>query len=625
MAEAPTDTTLPIATPRRVRAVVAGLLRRHRSRSIAVALLFLAASGVGLVMPAGLGRIVDAVSSGAGLPTIAGWLGVVAGGAIGAVGLSLWGARMLTALVQEVLARLREDVFASAMRLPASTVDDGESADLVSRVTGDVDAVAEAGGTVVPTVLSATFAIAVSVVAFAALDPWLALAGIACVPFYLVGTRAFLRRSRVVFREVRAREAARSQAVIEAVEGVETLTALNEQRTALDRVDERAEESIRVQIEGVRLRNRLFRWINGGEAFGLAALLATGFVLHASGAISIGTVTTAALVFHRLFDPIGQLIFGLDDVQRATIGLARLVGVIDLAPAASPAPPTTASGSRHPPAGIDLHDVEFRYPTSGLGVGGVTLRVEPGTTAAFVGTSGSGKSTLARVIAGHFVPSSGRLRLDHPTIPYYISQELHHFRGSVADNLRLAAPDAGQEQIAAALAAVGADWAIPAAEPVAQPTSVAQPGRPTPAVALDEGRIQQLAVARALLADPSVVILDEATADVGLQHRDAVEAAIGALRQGRTAVVIAHRLEQASTADQIVVFADGAVAQRGTHSELLAANGPYRSFWRAQYGASGHASDAPSTGRPAPSHVHTYPDRTDTDTDTDTDTETETS
>lgn len=573
------STTLPIATGAQVRAVMMRLLRRHPGRTLAVAVLFLAASALGIVMPACLGRIVDAVSTDAGFPVVAGWVGGAGAGAIGAALVMLWAMRLLTALVQDALAELREDVFAAAMRLPVSTVDDGETSDLLSRVTGDVDAVAEAGGNVVPGLLSAAFAIGVSLVALTALDPWLALAGIASVPFYVLGTRAFLRRSRVVFREVRVREAARSQAVLEAVEGLETLTALNEQGHALARVRVRAEQSIRVQIEGVRLRNRLFRWINGGELVGLAALLTTGFLLQSSGAITVGMVTTAALVFHRLFGPIGQLIFSLDDIQRAAIGLARLVGVIDLAPTL---PPVASGGhvstrDRNPAAdapprrtAIELTDLSFHYPTTGRGVSDVTLRIESGTTAALVGASGSGKSTLARVIAGHHPPTSGTLHLgaDAPA-PYYVSQELHQFRGSIADNMRLVAPAASDDEIAAALEAVGAQWAVSA---MSTPTE-------TP---LDEGRIQQLAIARALLADPEIVILDEATADVGLHHRDAVEEAIVALRAGRTTVLIAHRLEPASTADQIVVFADGLPAQQGTHDDLVGRDGLYRSFWLAQ-------------------------------------------
>ena len=581
MSDAPDTTTplLPIASSVRVRATVGALLRQHPGRAAGVALLVLAASALGIVMPACLGRIVDAVSSDAGFATIAGWVVGAGAGAIGAAVMMLWAVRVLTGLVQDMLASLREDVFTSAMRLPVSAVDDGESADLLSRVTGDVDAVAEAGGNVAPTLLSAAFAIAVSVVALTALDPWLALAGIASAPFYVLGTRAFLRRSRIVFREVRVREAARSQAVLDAVEGIDTLTAFNEQDHALSRVSERAEASIQMQIEGVRVTNRLFRWINGGELVGLAAILGTGFWLQSAGAITVGMVTTAALLFHRLFGPVGQLIFGLNDIQRAAIGLARLVGVIDLAPARTGAQVIDADAAPTASAGVEVRDVSFHYPTTGRGISDVTLQVSPGTTAALVGTSGSGKSTLARVIAGHHPPTSGSVHLaSNAEAPYYLSQELHQFRGTIADNLRLVAPDASHDDMIAALLAVGADWAVDALNRQSGDADASD----EPAVPMDEGRIQQLAVARAFLADPSVVILDEATADVGLHHRDAVEEAIAALREGRTALLIAHRLQQAVTAEQIVVFADGRTTQRGTHEELLATEGLYRDSWLAQ-------------------------------------------
>lgn len=579
--EPTTAEMLPVADGSRVRTVVGALLRRHRGRTAAVVVLFLAAAALGVVMPACLGRIVDAVASDAGLSVVSGWVAAAAVGAVGAVAVTLWATRVLTGLVQDLLAELREDVFASAMRLPVSTVDDGERADLLSRVTGDVDAVAEAGGNVAPTLLSAGFAIGVSAVALAAVDPWLALAGLASAPCYVLGTRAFLRRSRVVFRTVRIREASRSQAVLDAVDGAETLAAFAGTDHALERVRERAAASIDAQIEGVRVANRLFRWINSGELVGLSAILATGFLLNLQGTITVGLVTTAALLFHRLFDPVGRLIFGLDDIQRATVGLARLIGVIDLAATSSAMPESpspvggTADDVAAPPA-IRVHDLTFRYPTTDRGVTQVTLDVPPGTTTALVGTSGSGKSTLARVVAGHHPPTSGRVLVGHA--PYYLSQELHHFRGSIADNLRLGAPDASRDEMVSALRAVGAEWAVTALQddPAADPTD----SRPSP-VPLDEGRIQQLAVARAFLTDPAIVILDEATADVGLHHRDAVEAAIAALRTDRTALLIAHRLEQAATADRIAVFADGRIVQHGTHAELLASPGPYRESWLA--------------------------------------------
>ncbi|MDQ1082773.1 MULTISPECIES: ABC transporter ATP-binding protein [Microbacterium] len=583
----PSRATLPLASAARVRRVVGARLRRHRGRTVTVGVLYLAASGLALILPASLGWIVDAVSTGSGMPTIGGVVALAGLSAIAAALVLSFAARVLVGLVQDVLAGLREDVFASAMRLPVSTVDDGETADLVSRVTGDVEAVAEAGGNVAPTLLSAAFAIATSVIALAVIDPRLALAGLAAAPFYVVGTQAFLRRSRVVFRDVRAREAARSQAVLETVEGIETLTAFGEQEQALERVRARAHSAIEVQVEGVRVSNRLFRWINGGELIGLSAILIAGFLLQSAGAVTVGMVTTAALVFHRLFGPVGQVIFGLDEIQRATVGLARLVGVIDLAPPASPLLPPTASAET--PAAIEVRGVTFLHPTTGRGITDVTLRVAPGTTTALVGSSGSGKSTLARVVAGHYPPTVGSVHLSPGTVrPYYLSQELHHFRGTIGDNLRLVAPGARDADLVAALRSAGAEWAVDALEAETGPH-----GDPSvsAAVPLDEGRIQQLAIARALLADPVVVILDEATAEIGGHHRDAVESALTALCRGRTALLIAHRLPQAATARQIVVFADGRATQRGTHAALLATEGPYRRAWEIQ---TQHETDSPT-------------------------------
>ncbi|MDQ1135906.1 ABC-type multidrug transport system fused ATPase/permease subunit [Microbacterium sp. SORGH_AS 1204] len=591
MTDATSRTLLPVASGARVRATVGALMRQNPGRVTAVGVLYLAASGLGVVMPASLGGIVDAVSTNAGILLIGFWVGAAGAGAVGAAVVSMCAARVLAGLVQDMLASLREDVFATAMRLPVSTIDDGESADLLSRVTGDVDAVAEAGGSVAPNLLSAGFAITTSIATLAVLDPWLALAGLTSLPLYAVGTRRFLRRSRVVFREVREREADRSQAVLETVEGIETLTALNGQEDALGRVRARAETAIRMQVEGVRVTNGLFRYINGGELVGLTMILATGFVLQSAGTITVGTVTTAALLFHRLFGPVGQVIFGLDDIQRATIGLARLVGVIDLGPSAPPTPVSASEPPAH--AGVELQDVTFLYPTTGRGIHEVSLSVAAGTTTAVVGSSGSGKSTLARVVAGHHTPVAGRVRLaPAASRPYYVSQEVHHFRGTIAENLRLVAPEADDDALIAVLRVVGAQWAAEALNHDARDTS----SRGADAD-VDEGRVQQLAIARAMLADPDVVILDEATAEIGEHHRAAVEHAIGALRASRTVLMIVHRLQQAMTADQIVVFADGRAVQCGTHDDLLAADGPYRRSWLA------HAPLALESPRQSPTPV----------------------
>lgn len=560
------ENPLATASPTEVRRLFRILLRGRAGDLGAVGALFLLAAVAGLGLPLGLGAIVDAVAAGDAVHTVMGWVGVTAVTSIAAALLGLWGARRLITLVQATLAQLRENVFADALQLPVATIDRSESADLISRVTGDVEAVAEAGSEVVPGLLSALFTITVSLASLTVIDARLALAGLVCVPCYVFGARWFLRRSRVVFREVREREAHRSQAVLEAVEGRETLIALNEQPGALHRVATRAEASIESQVMGTRVRNRLYLAIHGGEALGMIALLAAGAVLSSLGELSVGMVTAAALVFHRLFGPIGQLIFSLDDVQRATVGLARLVGVIVTAETQASAQDiqTLDAGG----AAIAVNSVSYRYEGSGRGVHGVTLTVAQGTTTALVGASGSGKSTLAKLIAGQYSPDEGDIALAAGSVVYTISQDIHWFKGGVAANLRLGRPEASDEELEEVLRSVGAAWAVQALDDLT--------------IEPDEGRIQQIAIARAMLANPDIVILDEPTADVGLQHREAVETAIATLRKNRTVVTIAHRLAPVIDAEQIVVCASGSIVQGGTHGELVREPGLYRDLWRAQ-------------------------------------------
>ncbi|MEU9624514.1 ABC transporter ATP-binding protein [Streptomyces sp. NPDC048155] len=208
-----------------------------------------------------------------------------------------------------------------------------------------------------------------------------------------------------------------------------------------------------------------------------------------------------------------------------------------------------------------------------------SLRVPPGTSLALVGASGSGKSTLARLIAGLGEPSRGRITVGdtedpHSPTCYLVTQEVHLFGGTLADNLSIARPTATDAELRQSLREVGADCALDLESGLG---TVLGPGG-TP---LDDGAVQHLALARVLLADPSVVILDEATAESGPQTRAPLRTALARVTRGRTSVIVAHRLEQARDADQVLVLGHGEVAERGTHGELLSRAGEYAALWHA--------------------------------------------
>lgn len=592
MTPAQTDTpvaTLPVADARRTRAEILRRLRAHRRRLGAALLTLLGGTAATLATPPVLGGIVDAVADGAGRGRVL-TLGIalVAATAVGAV-LAYAGGRMLVALVQEVLAELREDVFETAVHLPVNTLESSGSSDVVSRVTRDVEAVSEAASDVLPEVTNASFTIGLSLVGLAVLDLRLALAGLLCLPVHVYATRQFLRRSHRVYGDIRRLESARGQSVIEAVRGAESIRAYRTQDHHLDDLAERSVRAIERQRDGVGLRNRFTGLLNAAEFVGLAAVLVTGFALFGSGAVTLGAATAAALYFHRLFGPVGALLGSLDDIQRATVGLSRLVGITDLdRHDVRPEEPAQGAGRR---PDIDVKGVSYAYDGGRPALREVSLHVPAGTSLALVGASGSGKSTLARLVAGIGTPDRGSVTVgsaeapDAPAARYLVTQEVHLFGGTLADNLRLARPDATDEQLRHALREAGAGWALDL--DAGLDTVLGAGGSP-----LDDGSVQHLALARVLLADPPVVVLDEATAESGPQTRALLQGALARVTAGRTSVVVAHRLEQARQAGRVLVLRGGEVAEQGTHDELLAAGGEYAALWEA-YHRAGPGGGAP--------------------------------
>ncbi|MFE3717497.1 ABC transporter ATP-binding protein [Streptomyces cyaneofuscatus] len=581
----PPVTALPVADTRRTREEILRRLRAHRRRLGAALLTLLGGTAATLATPPLLGGIVDAVAEGFGRGRVTALgLALVAATAVGAV-LAYAGGRMLVALVQDVLAELREDVFETAVHLPVNTLESSGSSDVVSRVTRDVEAVSEAASDVLPEVTHASFTIGLSLVGLAVLDLRLALAGLLCLPVHVYATRQFLRRSHRVYGDIRRLESARGQVVIEAVRGAESIVAYRTQGHHLDDLAERSVHAIERQRDGVKLRNRFTGLLNAAEFLGLAAVLVTGFVLFGSGAITLGAATAAALYFHRLFGPVGALLGSLDDIQRATVGLSRLVGITDLG--GHPVRPAgEARGSGRPD--IDVKGVSYAYDGTRPALREVSLHVPAGTSLALVGASGSGKSTLARLVAGIGTPDRGSVTVGSPDAPasrYLVTQEVHLFGGTLADNLRLARPGATDDRLRHALREAGADWALDLEDGL---DTVLGPG----GAPLDDGSVQHLALARVLLADPPVVVLDEATAESGPRTRALLQAALARVTAGRTSVVVAHRLEQARLADRVLVLRGGEVAEQGTHDELLAAGGAYAALWAA-YDRAGQGGGAP--------------------------------
>ncbi|QXC63330.1 ABC transporter ATP-binding protein/permease [Aquihabitans sp. G128] len=577
--QGPSSTLLPVADRRATLAALGRLLRPRRRLLALAAVLFVGRAAVGLVGPAVLGRIVDLVRAGDAASAITGPAVLLAVAAV-AEGLFAWAGPAVGAQAAEpALADLREEVVDRALEVPAGEVERAGTGDLVARVDGDVAAVADAVKQAFPQVLEAGLTIALTAVGVASIDWRLGLAALCALPIQLHTLRWYLPRSSPLYASEREAAGGRSQQLLETIGSASTIRSLGlaEQHHRL--LAGRSQRAVDLVNAATRLRTRFFARLNLAELTGLAMVLGTGFFLVRGGSVSVGGVTAAALYFQRLFDPFNILLYLVDEAQAAGAALARLVGVSDRPAAVAP----TGAGTD---ASVQVDQVRFAYDAGHEVLHGLDLAVAPGERIAVVGTSGAGKTTLAKLVAGIHPPGSGTVAIGSVPVDavgsvagrvpvVLLSQESHVFAGPLADDLRLAAPHAGDDDLLAALRVVGAEgWALALPEGLA--TVVGDGGHRLTGV-----QAQQLALARVVLVDPAVVVLDEATAEGGSAGARSLEASAEAALAGRTAVVVAHRLTQAVHAGRVVVVDRGAVAEAGTHAELAAAGGAYARLWDA--------------------------------------------
>ena len=396
----------------------------------------------------------------------------------------------------------------------------------------------------------------------------------------MLALRWYLPRSGPYYRREREANGVRAEAFLTGVHASRTLRAFGLAETHQQKVDAASWSSAQISIDVFRMLTRFFARNNRSELIGLLLILVTGFLLVRADSTTVGAVTAAALLFHRLFNPIGAVMGLFDQVQSAGASLARLAGLAQLPARPAPVDDRPSSGT------IAVDRLRHEYVAGRAAVDDVSVRVEPGERVAVVGGTGAGKSTLAAALAGRAATSGTVLvggvpvtdgGVDHSGRPavVLVTQEVHVFAGSVRDNLTLASPDADDAALADALGRVGAaPWVRALADGV---DTVVGEG----AVPLTPAQAQQLALARVLLADPLVVVLDEATAEAGSAGARDLEAAALAAAAGRTAVVVAHRLGQAATADRVLVMDGGRIVEEGTHDDLVATGGTYATLWEA--------------------------------------------
>jgi ABC-type multidrug transport system fused ATPase/permease subunit len=483
---------------------------------------------------------------------------------------------------ERILADLRNRLFRHLERLSLGYFERNRAGVIISRLTNDVEALDQLVTDGVTTLVQNTLILLGSAIILFFLDWRLALATITVLPLMALATALFRIYSSRAYRAVRERLALVTATLAEDLAGVRVVQSFTREDANLRRFEEVNAHYRQANHQTVVTNGLYFPFVDLLATTATAIVLGYGGYRYFDGSITIGTLLAFMLYLTNFFDPVQQLSQLYNTFLAAVAALDKIMDVLDEEPEVTDA----AAAHAIPPIHGHVHfdQVRFRYRTGPEVLHGIELDVPAGTTVALVGHTGAGKSTIAKLLARFYDPQDGRITIDGVDLREVTQESLRRqlgvvpqegflFAGTVHENLAFARPDATSEEIVRAAQAVGAHEFILRLENGYE-TELGERG-----TRLSLGQRQLIAFARALLADPRILILDEATSSVDIGTERRIEEAMRTLLEGRTAFVIAHRLSTIRDADLIVVLEHGKVVEQGSHAELMAARGLYTQLY----------------------------------------------
>lgn len=487
---------------------------------------------------------------------------------------------------QKVLATLRSQLFHHLQRLPIGYHDTHIIGVTVSRVINDVGVINDLLSQGMVTLVGDTLLLVGIIFVMMSMSPKLALLAFTVLPLMVLATVVFARYAQSAFRQTRSRIAAVVGNLAEDIAGMRVIQAFAQEGASQERFTEVNQANRDANIDAMSLSFVFLPSVDFLSMMATAIVLWFGGLAVARDELTLGVVVAFLAYVSRFFAPIQELSQLYTTMQSAMAGGERVLELLDTEPTVA----DPADGREMPRihGDVELHDVEFAYKENEPVLQGINLTIDAGQTLALVGPTGAGKSSIANLIARFYDVTQGSMTIDGIDVRDVTQASLHHqmglvpqdpflFSGTVRDNIRFGVPDASEAQVeAAAVSANAHDFIL--ALPDGYDTAIMEGGSN-----LSIGQRQLICIARAVLADPRILILDEATASVDTVTEALIQDALDNLLEGRTSVVIAHRLSTIRNADIICALQNGRIVERGTHTELLAEGGLYAKLYARQF------------------------------------------
>lgn len=583
----------PVVKPKQFKGTVRRLwsyFGRERGLLVVILAFLLAGSLIGLAVPYLLGRTVDAINGGAGavkLRVLELALVALCAAYVADAALNLLQSWLMAGLSQRVTARLRRALFAKLQKLPLGYYDSRPHGEVMSRLSNDIDQVSQTVSQTTSQLMGGTLAIVGSLVMMLWLSPLLTLATLITVPLVYVLAKSITKRTGPLFKAQQVELGRLNGLMEETISGLQVVKAFNREQETIAEFDRMNTGLYHVGLKAQVTTGFLMPMLGVINNIGFAAIALVGGTLAVEGSITVGVIASFLSYSRQFVRPLNEMANMYNVLQAGVAGAERVFEVLDEAEELED--PPEAAVLEHAEGRVVFEQVSFGYNPAAPILKEVSFEALPGSSIALVGPTGAGKTTIVNLLTRFYDATSGRILINGQDIRTYtrdslrrsfgiVLQDTYLFSGTIRENIRYGAPEATDDEVRQAAELANADGFIRRL-PAGYDSLLTENGSN-----LSQGQRQLLAIARVMLAKPSILILDEATSSIDTRTEQHIQEALLRLMRGRTSFVIAHRLNTIRDADTIMVIEDGRIVERGSHEELLQQGGVYGRMHAGSFG-----------------------------------------